>query len=110
MEIYTKPEAPWQELGGGTRRRIRSYDDRMMMVEVNFDEGGIGADHAHPHTQITYCLEGEFAFHIGDTPYTLRKGDTIVFPANAVHGCKAVKSGTLLDVFTPKREDFLPKD
>ncbi len=107
METYTKPEAPWQELGGGSRRRIRSYDERMMMVEVDFDEGGVGADHAHPHTQITYCLAGEFAFHIGEKAYTLRAGDTLVFPSGALHGCRAVKAGRLLDVFSPMREDFL---
>lgn len=36
----------------------------MMLVEVNFDDGAAGADHSHPHTQISYVLEGELIDHI----------------------------------------------
>ena len=105
--IYNTPCDQWTELGGGTRRRIRSYDGQIMMVEVNFDAGAVGADHAHPHTQATYCLSGAFRVHIEGEEHILRAGDTLLFESGKVHGCTALCAGTLLDVFAPVREDFL---
>ena len=47
-------------LGGGTDRRILSYDDSLMAVEVSFETGSEGAPHTHPHTQLSYVLSGSF--------------------------------------------------
>lgn len=105
--IFTHPTKEWTQLGGGTRRRIRSYDASMMAVEVNFDDGAVGADHAHPHTQLTYCLSGSFRFHIEGEIFILNQGDTILFESGKVHGCTALCAGTLLDIFSPAREDFV---
>ena len=60
MQSFTTPaDMEWIELGGGSRRKIRSYNEQIMLVEVDFDEGGIGKDHTHPHAQISYILSGE---------------------------------------------------
>jgi quercetin dioxygenase-like cupin family protein len=37
----------------------------------------------------------------------MHPGDSIVVESGKVHGCACVKAGTLLDVFTPMREDFI---
>lgn len=108
MDIFTHPHAEFTPLPGGSRRRIRSYDSELMAVEVEFEAGGTGAPHTHPHTQLTYCLRGEFEFTLNGRTYLLRPGDTLLFPAGAEHGCTALSDGALLDVFTPAREDFLP--
>ncbi len=100
-------QGEWQELGGGSRRRVLSYNDAVMLVEVNFDAGASGADHSHPHTQISYVLEGEFTYHIEGETRRLNKGDSILVPGDKVHGCTCLKAGTLLDVFSPMREDFI---
>ena len=108
MQTFVKGEAPqWIELGGGQRRKIRAYNGEMMLVEVGFDAGSVGADHSHPHTQISYVLSGEFTYHIGSEAHTMKKGDSIVVPGGSIHGCACVTAGTLLDVFAPMREDFL---
>ena len=107
MQTFVHPENAWIELGGGTRRRIGCYNEDMMLVEVNFDQGAVGSDHSHPHTQISYVLEGEFTYHIEGAAYHMVKGDSIVVEGGRVHGCTCLAAGTLLDVFTPMREDFV---
>jgi quercetin dioxygenase-like cupin family protein len=37
----------------------------------------------------------------------LAAGDSVYVPSNARHGAKALEAGTLIDVFTPVREDLL---
>ena len=105
--FVTQAEPQWIELGGGQRRKIRAYNKDMMLVEVGFDAGACGADHTHPHTQISYVLEGEFTYHIEGETRTMKKGDSIVVDGGKVHGCKAVTAGVLLDIFAPMREDFV---
>lgn len=108
MQTFVRGEEPqWIELGGGQRRKIRAYNGEMMLVEVDFDTGSVGADHSHPHTQISYVLEGEFTYHIEGETRTMRKGDSIVVDGGRVHGCTCLSAGTLLDIFAPMREDFV---
>ena len=108
MQSFTTPaDMEWIELGGGSRRKIRSYNEEIMLVEVDFDEGGVGKDHSHPHAQITYVLSGEFTYHIEGEARTMRPGDCIAVEGGKVHGLTCLKAGVVLDVFSPMREDFV---
>ena len=108
MQTFVKEAQPQLiELGGGCRRRIRAYNKDLMLVEVIFDTGAVGADHTHPHTQISYVLSGEFTYHIEGETRVMHQGDSIVVDGGKLHGCTCVKAGTLLDTFTPMREDFV---
>jgi quercetin dioxygenase-like cupin family protein len=100
-------EIPWEELGGGLKRKILSYDDKMMMVKVAFEQGGVGALHSHYHTQMSYVESGLFEITIGDKTSQLNQGDGYYIPPNVVHGAICLKAGVLIDVFTPMREDFI---
>ncbi|HAI48599.1 MAG TPA: cupin domain-containing protein, partial [Enterobacteriaceae bacterium] len=42
-------ETTLEDLGGGVTRRILAHNGKMMAVEVNFQEGAVGAMHNHPH-------------------------------------------------------------
>lgn len=93
---------------GHNYRKIKAYNDKMMLVEVFFKDGGYGEPHTHTHDQATYCLEGEFEFTVGDEVKRITVGDTIYMPSNIMHGCRLLSpTGRLLDIFSPKREDFL---
>jgi len=94
-------------LGGGTERRILAYDDSLMAVEVAFEKGAEGAPHSHPHTQLSYVLSGSFRYSVEGEDAILNPGDSIVVPGGLVHGTVCLEKGVLLDVFTPKRGDFL---
>lgn len=109
MKSKVRPysEVAPHELGGGVTRRVLAWLPEQMMVEVCFEQGAIGAEHTHPHTQCTYVLEGEFDFTVDGRVYRVRRGDTLAFASGERHGCICVEKGKLLDVFTPMREDFL---
>ena len=108
MQTFVKEAEPKViDLGGGTSRRIRAYNEEMMLVEVIFETGAVGNDHSHPHTQISYVLSGEFTYHIEGEARTMLPGDSIIVEGGRVHGCTCVKAGTLLDIFAPMRADFV---
>ena len=94
-------------LGGGVERRILAYEDPLMAVEVSFEAGAEGAPHVHPHTQLSYVLSGSFRYDVEGESTVLNQGDSIVVPGGLEHGTLCLEKGVLLDVFTPKRDDFL---
>ncbi len=102
-------EGQFEQTGEGVKRKILAYGDQLMAVEVHFEAGAIGPMHSHPHTQLTYVLEGEFEFEIGGAKNIVKKGDTLFKQPNVVHGCVCTKQGVLLDTFSPYREDFVNK-
>ncbi|MFV0566510.1 MAG: cupin domain-containing protein [Flavobacteriaceae bacterium] len=100
-------EITWENLGGGVKRKIMAYDDNIMLVNVHFETGAIGAMHKHHHTQVTYVASGEFEFTVGNTAKTVKAGDSLYIPSNIMHGTVCKSSGILIDVFNPMREDFM---
>lgn len=97
----------WEDAEPGVRRKILRADGGLMMMEVHFEEGAEGYEHAHPHEQMSYCLKGAMAFTIDGAETTVRQGETIYIPGNARHGAKALMPSALLDTFTPIRLDLV---
>ncbi|RYY65006.1 MAG: cupin domain-containing protein, partial [Chitinophagaceae bacterium] len=100
-------DLPWQELGGGIRRKIMAFDDRLMLVKVDFEKGGIGTVHQHHHTQISHVESGMFEIEIAGEKKVLKAGDAFFIPSNVLHGAICLEAGVLIDVFSPMREDFV---
>lgn len=95
------------QVAEGVTRRVLAYDQGVMSVENTFAVGAIGSLHSHPHTQITYVVEGEFEFEIDGIKKVVKQGDAMLKKDSVIHGCVCLKAGKLLDIFTPMRDDFV---
>lgn len=98
----------WQTTGMGMKRKIMAYDEALMLVRVEFEKGGIGVLHSHPHTQISHVESGIFEVEISGKKKVLTTGDAFYVPSHAIHGAVCLEAGVLIDVFSPMREDFIP--
>ena len=96
-----------QEAGAGVTRRILAYTDGLMCVENTFEAGSVGAPHSHPHTQITYVMDGALEFTMDGETKIMRKGDSVFIKPYAVHKAVAIEDTMLIDMFAPMREDFI---
>ena len=97
----------WETVAPGIKRKIMTYDDRLMLVKVAFEKGGIGSLHHHQHSQITHIESGVFEIQIGAEKRLLRAGDAYQIPPHIEHGARCIESGVLIDMFSPYREDFV---
>ncbi|MEN8833622.1 MAG: cupin domain-containing protein [Pacificibacter sp.] len=94
--------------GENVTRQVLSDHQELMVVAFRFgDAGAVGALHSHPHVQSTYVESGRFRFTMGDEKREVGPGDSFVIPSNVIHGCVCLQPGTLIDCFTPRRDDFL---
>lgn len=97
----------WDITAEGVRRQVLGHGTELMVVRVEFKAGAIGALHQHPHRQATYVAAGKFEVSVDGKTSELSAGDCFYTAADVVHGVRALQDGTLIDVFTPVREDFL---
>jgi quercetin dioxygenase-like cupin family protein len=97
----------WQAAEPGVRRRILEAQGRLMLMEVEFEANAAGYEHSHVHEQISYCIAGRFEYSLDGRSQLLSAGESIYVPSGVRHGAKALEAGTLIDVFTPVREDLL---
>tara|TARA_Y100000385_G_scaffold119802_1_gene124647 strand:- start:378 stop:725 length:348 start_codon:yes stop_codon:yes gene_type:complete len=106
-EFILDKDLEWESVGEGVKRKIMGYDDKIMLVKVHFDTGGIGYKHEHYHSQVTYVESGQFEFSIGNETKLVKKGDSVYIPPQISHGATCIETGVLIDVFSPIREDFM---
>ena len=103
--IKTFPEVPADP---GVTRQVLSDSAALMVVAFRFQAAGAeGKLHSHPHIQSTYVESGRFEFTVAGDTFEVSRGQSFVIPSNAVHGCRCLEAGTLIDTFTPRRDDFL---
>lgn len=81
--------------------------DKAMLTYFELEPNTTFPVHSHEAEQITLVLEGELTFTYGTETITLKAGDVIAIPSNAVHStftgnipCKAV------DAWSPVRKEF----
>ncbi|SNR16177.1 cupin domain-containing protein [Tenacibaculum jejuense] len=106
-EFLFGDEIEWEVVGEGVKRKIMGYDDKIMLVKVHFEVGGVGPMHEHYHSQVTYVENGAFELTIGKETKILKGGDCFYIPPHVMHGAICKEAGVLIDVFSPIREDFM---
>ncbi len=100
-------DVPWETVAEGLRRKIMSFDERVMMVKVDFEKGAVGVLHQHHHTQISHVESGVFEVEINGEKKMLKAGDAFYIPPNVIHGAVCLEAGVLIDIFSPMRKDFI---
>ncbi len=56
-----------------------------------FDEGQGLSEHTAPFDALVYILDGEAEVAISGKPLRVKKGETVIMPANQPHALRAVK-------------------
>jgi quercetin dioxygenase-like cupin family protein len=97
----------WEAVEPKIKRKILGYDGQLMLVQVHFEKGGLGAEHQHHHSQSTLVGSGVFEITIDGVTQKLEKGDSFYVPPNTLHGAVCLEEGELIDAFSPVRDDFI---
>ncbi len=80
--------------------------ERMTLSLVEMEPGSLIAQHAHPHEQIGFMIEGEAEFVIGDQTFRVKAGQMWRIPGGLRHKIQALSRVVALDAFCPRREDM----
>ena len=98
---------PKERLSNGVVRQM-AYGDALMICRLTFAPGIATTPHRHVHEQMTIVEKGRVRFVLGDAEQTFGPGAILNFPSGFWHGATMLEEEVvLLDIFTPRREDFL---
>jgi len=105
--IVKNADVDLDKMSEGIRRKILARGGKIMSVEVHFKKGAVADVHTHPHEQIGYVIKGSLELEIEGKKQIIMGRDSFYVGPNIPHGVIALEETTILDVFTPQREDFL---
>ncbi|HEX2712237.1 MAG TPA: cupin domain-containing protein [Candidatus Acidoferrales bacterium] len=66
--------------------------------------------HSHESEQFSIILSGALKFIFDDAEAVVRAGEIVYIPSNKPHAAEALEDTVDLDVFSPRREDWIRKD
>ena len=96
---------PVDQFPGVVRRTLVS-GDHITLVEIRIASGAEVPEHVHPHEQAGHVASGRVHFRIGDLDRELGPGDSYLIPGDLPHHVRALDAATLIEVFSPVREEF----
>jgi unsaturated pyranuronate lyase len=100
---------PVEHIADGIDRQM-VWGDRVMVCRLTLAPHTVTPVHSHMHEQITLVERGRVDFFVEGQKRTVSTGALLVFPANIQHGATMLdEEVVLIDIFSPLREDFLPK-
>lgn len=108
---YTWEQMPKEQVSPMLDRRLIT-GERLMLAHVYLKKGCIVPKHSHHNEQITYILEGELKFWIGDDEAQVvhvKPGEVLHIPPHVPHKAEAIEDTLDIDIFDPPREDWLKK-
>jgi quercetin dioxygenase-like cupin family protein len=97
---------PEEKITDKITRRVLA-GEKSMMVWWNIKAGTHAAAHSHPHEQIMWVLKGKIDFRIGSERRIVNPGEVAVIPGGVEHEGWCQEDVEVVDIFAPRREDFL---
>lgn len=82
------------------------HSSTMSMAFWEVEENAEVPEHSHMNEQIMHVMEGNFEFTLDGITKIYGKGDIVVIAPHLKHSGKALTACTLLDVFSPTREEY----
>lgn len=110
MTPYTSSSEKWIDMVAGVRRRTLASGRTMMQMLVKLESGSHLPEHQHPHEQITHVISGRLTLTVAGEAHELSAGETFYISSNVAHSADALGETTVVDTFSPPREDLLAQD
>lgn len=83
------------------------HTENMTFALWRIEAGEPLPDHSHPHEQVSHLLEGEFELTVEGVARRMTQGMVAVIPPYANHSGRAYTDCRVMDVFSPRREDYV---
>ena len=109
MDVLRWQDEPIEALASGIGRRMLN-GEAMTLAQITLAAGATVPLHEHPNEQIATVLSGRLRFLVGDRELEVAAGESALIPGGVPHRVDAVEDSVVLDVFAPRREDWLRGD
>ncbi|MBM4434153.1 MAG: cupin domain-containing protein [Chloroflexi bacterium] len=108
--VHRIEQAPRERMIQGVERRFVS-GERTTVAQIWLEKGALVPRHTHESEQVAWVVSGALRFTLGDgDEVTVRTGEILVIPSGLPHSAEAVEDTYDIDLFAPRREDWISGD
>jgi quercetin dioxygenase-like cupin family protein len=100
----------FREVLPGVSMKTLTFGKNMLFTEFRLKAGHSLPIHEHPQEQTGYLMSGSIRLTIGKDVHLVGPGDGWNIPGNVDHGAVVLEDSVAIEVFSPVRKDYLPKD
>ena len=91
-----------------TRRAV--HTENLTIARLQLAKDAVVAEHSHVNEQIATVERGALRFNIAGRDLVVGAGQSVAIPSNVPHSVVALEDTTVVDVFSPRREDWIRGD
>ena len=106
----SEQENPWIDIAPGIKRRTITTGATMYQMRAELAAGSRLPEHHHPQEQIAHVIKGRMKLIVEGVPHELAAGDAFYLASNVPHGVETIEDTTVIDTFSPPREDYRALD
>jgi quercetin dioxygenase-like cupin family protein len=88
-------------------QRQAIHTERMTMARLFLKAGAVVPRHRHENEQCTVMEAGRLRFIFDDGERIVEAGEVMQIPPNVPHAVESLTDSVALDLFSPRREDWL---
>ena len=109
MDVLRWADEPIEPLNPLIGRQVL-HTDRMTVARITLASGAVVPEHRHDNEQVANVLAGRLRFVVGDDERVVRAGESVTVRSDVPHSVEALEDSVVLDIFTPRREDWIRGD
>ena len=91
-----------------TRQMISG--ENATISQLVLKKGATVPRHSHLNEQYSWIVSGALRFIFDDREILVGEGEILLIPANVAHSAVALEDTVDVDIFAPRREDWIRKD
>ena len=103
-------ENPWIQIAPGIKRRTIASGATMYQMRAELEAGSRLPEHKHAQEQIAHVIKGRMIMFVAGVARELTAGDAVYLASNVPHGVETIEDTTVIDTFSPPRDDYLALD
>jgi quercetin dioxygenase-like cupin family protein len=91
-----------------TRRAV--HTENLTIARLQIAKDAVVPEHSHVNEQVATVERGALRFTIAGQDLVVAAGQSVAIPSNVPHSVVALEDTTVVDVFSPRRDDWLRGD
>jgi quercetin dioxygenase-like cupin family protein len=109
MPVYDWNSVPLEELNPRVRRQV-IHTANLTIARIVLRKDAVVPEHSHAAEQVSMVERGTLKFILGGREVIARAGEMVHIPVDAPHSVEALEDSVAVDLFAPRREDWIRGD
>jgi quercetin dioxygenase-like cupin family protein len=109
MQLYEWDQVTKEQMNPLFMRQV-IHGKTMTVARLDIRKGCSVPEHSHHNEQISMVEKGSMRFVLGGVEQVVRAGEVLQIPPHVPHSAEALEDCSVVDLFSPPREDWIRGD